>query len=270
MQLRRNHSTPRRSASWFHSVGDRAAHHGDGAGQGRVVSRLHQRHRRQHRHGGLAHRHHVQVGPERPEHLHDVVDVIIEIEAPGRDRHHAGVGPVGDEDLVVRQESLDGAAQQRRVMARHRRHDQHLGLVLAAGRGAVEGEEPAERLRPNDALRHGYALAFHQRGGEAEGGLQVAPGAALEQLAAGRDGAAIGGGAERIGRVGEQQLGHLARGAGRRKHGMGGVIQVVSEVHRDSPPGGPGCIRPRHRHSTASTILSFSGRQSKRSALSNP
>jgi hypothetical protein len=46
--------------------------------------------------------------------------------------------------VVLRQQRLDRAAQQRGEMAAHRRHDQHLGMALRSV--ATEVQELAERL----------------------------------------------------------------------------------------------------------------------------
>ena len=81
-----------------------------------IVLGLHARDRREHRHRGLAHRYDVGVAAEQMQDRDQIVDVVVEIEAALRNRHHARVNPLGDVDVVVGQEALDGAAQQRRVM----------------------------------------------------------------------------------------------------------------------------------------------------------
>jgi hypothetical protein len=62
----------------------------------------HQRDRGQHRHGRLADRDHVHVRAKQvaDEVLH-VIDVVVQVERAVRQRHHARIGPVGDEDVVV-------------------------------------------------------------------------------------------------------------------------------------------------------------------------
>ena len=84
-------------------------------------------------------------GPKVPEHVDQVVDVIVEVEAALGERHHAGVGPIGDHHLMGRQEGLDRAAQQRRVMARHRGDDEELRLGL--GRSAVARRRRSRRQK---------------------------------------------------------------------------------------------------------------------------
>jgi hypothetical protein len=56
----------------------------------------------------------MTIAAERMQDRDDVVDVVVEIEAAFGERHHARVHPVGDVDVMVRQERFDGAAQQRR------------------------------------------------------------------------------------------------------------------------------------------------------------
>ena len=123
---------------------DRAAHQGDRSRLARILVGGHQRGRRHHRHRRLADRDDMDVRPEIAAELHDVVDVVVEIEVALGERHLAGVGPVGDVHVVVGQQRLDRAAQQGGVVAAHRRHHQHLGIApcrcrdgsAAAGRTA--------------------------------------------------------------------------------------------------------------------------------------
>ena len=100
------------------------------------------------------------------QHRDHVVDVVVEIEAPVGERHHAGIDPFGDVDVVVRQERLDGAAQQRRVVARHRRDDQQFGLrpLRRVLERALEMQQPAERPLPDGSDVHRHALAADQGG----------------------------------------------------------------------------------------------------------
>ena len=134
---------------------DRAAHQRHRRRDVRVVGRLHQRDGGDQRHRRLADAERVHAGAEMLEHRAQVVDVIVEIEAAERQRRHARVGPVGDVDAVGRQERLDRAAQQRRVMARHRRDDQQLRLIEVTGQvGTDEMQQIAERPAPDDLLEH--------------------------------------------------------------------------------------------------------------------
>ena len=73
--------------------------------------------------------------------------------SPSADRHLAGVEPVGDVDVVVGQHVADGAAQQRGVVAGHRRDDQHLRVARAPRRprsrgGSAGGCRRAPTRRP--------------------------------------------------------------------------------------------------------------------------
>ena len=102
---------------------DRTAHQHHRTRHIGIFVRLHARDRGQHRHRGLAYRDDVNVAAEEMQDRNDVVDVVVEIEPPFGERHRAGVLPIGDVDVVIGQERLDGAAQQRRVMPRHRRDD---------------------------------------------------------------------------------------------------------------------------------------------------
>ncbi len=52
----------------------------------------------------------MHVGPEIAAELDDVVDIVVEVEVAVRQRHLAGIGPVGDVHVMVRQERLDRAA----------------------------------------------------------------------------------------------------------------------------------------------------------------
>ena len=59
---------------------------------------------------------------------------IIETEIALRQRHAAGIEPVGDIDIMFGKHGRDRAAQQGGIMARHRGDDQHLGVGPAQGR----------------------------------------------------------------------------------------------------------------------------------------
>ncbi len=165
---------PRSSASVVHDGRilarvDRPAHQRHRQRRVGIVRGFHAGDRREHRHRRLAHRYHVGVAVQRMQHRDHVVDVVVEIEAPFRERHHAGVDPFGDVDVVIRQERLDRAAQQRRVVAGHRRDDQHLRLRPPRGvlERALEMQQPAERPLPLGHDVHRDALAADQGGRDA-------------------------------------------------------------------------------------------------------
>ena len=135
---------------------DRAADQRHAARRRLRLARVHQRDRRQHRHRRLADRDHVRLGPQQPDEVHHVVDIVVEREV-GRDhRHLARVAPVGDVDVVVGQERLDGAAQQRREVAGHRRDQQHLrpepGVRPAPGIGPVRRAAEMHEVAPGAAF----------------------------------------------------------------------------------------------------------------------
>ena len=191
------------------------------------------RHGGEHRHGRLADRHDVRVGAEHANELDDVVDEVVEVEAAHGERDVARVDPIGDVDFVVGQHRLDGAAQQRRVVTRHRRHDQHLGVVALAGeRGlvALEVQQTAERRRGDDLLAHRDLDAADARRLETELGLAVAARDVLEQLAGGGEVAAVRRVGERIERRVEHATQPAYAKAQRRKNRVSEFICVV--VHR--------------------------------------
>ena len=163
---------------------DRAAHQGDRLRLARVLVGGHQRGRRHHRHRRLADRDDMDVRPEIAAELHDVVDVVVEIEVALGERHLAGVGPVGDVHVVIGQQRLDRAAQQGGVVAAHRRHHQHLGI---APRGvAMEAQQLAERLAQQDLFVDRDGLVADLGGLQAERGLGVVLGEPRHDLGAGR------------------------------------------------------------------------------------
>ena len=86
----------------------------------------------------------MRVRPQRLDEADQRVDIVVIAERACLQRDVAGIVPVGDVDVVVAQQRRHRVAQQRREMARHRRHDQHLGLrrvaVLAEAKQAAEGE----------------------------------------------------------------------------------------------------------------------------------
>ncbi|MCY1233351.1 hypothetical protein D9M72_458910 [compost metagenome] len=124
---------------------DRSAHQRHRRRRQRIVRRFHQGDGGEHRHCRLTDADHMGVRAQEVQHLDDVVDVIVEIESAFAERHHAGVDPVRDVDVGMRQQGFHGAAQQRRVVAGHRRHDQNLRIGgTPLGQGALEMDEVAE------------------------------------------------------------------------------------------------------------------------------
>jgi hypothetical protein len=130
-----------------------------------------------------------------------------------------------------RQERLDGAAQQRRVVAGHRRHDQHarMGCAQRPGQLAIEMQQTAERLFPDraDFDRRAHAVDFG--GVETPFGLAVAARGAFEQFAGRGDRFTELGVRPRIERILKQDLGGVGHGARRIERR---VTHFVHPVHR--------------------------------------
>ena len=118
---------------------DRPAHQGDRARLTRVLRLGHQRGGGHHRDRRLADGDHVHVGSEVAAELDDIVDVVVEIEIALRQRHFARIGPVCDMHVMLGQQRLDRAAQERGVVAAHRRDQQDLAGPCAWCRGGSAG-----------------------------------------------------------------------------------------------------------------------------------
>jgi hypothetical protein len=110
----------------------------------------------------------------------EVVGVVLQPEAAGMERNVARVMPVGDVDVVILQQRLHGAAQQRGEMAGHRRHQQHarlLGPVLLP-----EMQERAERGGEGDFLGDLQFLIADHHPVDAVGGPVIGEGGARDQF----------------------------------------------------------------------------------------
>ena len=145
-------------------------------------------------------------------------------------RHHARVDPFGDVDVVIGQECLDRAAQQCRIVARHRRHDQQFRLrtTRRSRKGALKMQQPAERTMPN-AL-DGDRNLLGADGGRVDSPVRtvIAARRAFEQFHRRRHGLAIGGVRERVGGIFEEQPCSIGKGA---RWIERGVSQFVEPVH---------------------------------------
>jgi hypothetical protein len=86
---------------------------------------------------------------------HQVLDIFVEAEAPGREGHVAGIAPVGDIDVAIGQHGLHGGAQKGCEMAGHGGGQQHLGLRRQ--RVLLETEQACERGFEHHVLAHGDA-----------------------------------------------------------------------------------------------------------------
>src|ERR1700704_5485027 len=124
------------------------------------------------------------VAAEQMQHRDQIVDVIVEIEAALPDRDYFRVDPFGDVDVVIGQKAFDRAAQQRRIMARHRRDDEQARLRTARQmlEGALEMQQPAERPLPDGGDMYGDLLAANRRRLYIPFRLAIAAGRALEKF----------------------------------------------------------------------------------------
>ena len=207
---------------------DRAAHHGERRRATGMFVRVHQAGRCIDRHRGLAYRQHVRARADMRQIVGDVVDIVVEIEAAGVERHVLGVAPVGDVDVVARQHPLHRAAQQRGVMARHGCHDQQ--LLLAFDALAPEPLELAERLAQHDLLEDGDGLAVDDRALEAEFGLPARLRGVGEDVETRGDHRPEAGAAERIGGILQPALAHVRKQARARQPVPLEFIGIVEQI----------------------------------------
>ncbi len=142
------------------------------AGNGRLADRKHMR--------PLA-----RLGADQLQEFDEIIDIIVEIEAAVRQRHQLRVAPIGDVDVVVRQQPLDRAAQQGCIVARHRRDDEQRRAVLDAL--AIEMLQLAEGLAEQDFLMNADILPANMNRFDAEFGLAARGGGMGEDLQACRD-----------------------------------------------------------------------------------
>ena len=75
----------------------------------------------------------MDIAPKLADAVDDGVDVVIKAEIAGGGRYVAGVRPIGNIHVVIRQHRLHRAPQQGGVVAGHWRHNQHLRVVRAVG-----------------------------------------------------------------------------------------------------------------------------------------
>ena len=156
-----------------------------------------------------------------------VVDVVVEVEGAGGQRHVARVHPVGDVDVMLGQHLLDRAAQQRREMPRHRGDDQHLGVVAPLASDALEVQQVAEGQGVGHLLLDRDLAAVHLGLDDLEFGLAVAPRGVDEHLERGGRGARGKGHRGRVERIAKRLLTHLRRRAPGRDCGVRNFIGVV-------------------------------------------
>ena len=111
----------------------------------------------------------MHVGPEVAAEGDDIVDVVVEVEIAVGERHFAGIGPVGDKDVVLGQQRLDRTAQQGGEVTAHWRHHQNLGV--APRRVTMEVEKVAERLAQQDLFVDLDILVVDEGGFQAKRGF---------------------------------------------------------------------------------------------------
>ena len=140
---------------------DWAAHQHHAMRDVRIILRFHARDRGQHRHRRLAYRHHMHAAAKKMQHRDQVIDVIVEIERSFGERHHPGVDPLGQVNVVIGEKPLDGAPQQRRIVAGHGGDDGHarLGTARRMLEDTLEMQEPAERPFPDSGEVNRHPLA---------------------------------------------------------------------------------------------------------------
>ena len=99
---------------------------------------------------------------------------------PCVERNVARIVPVGDVDVVILQQGLHGAAQQRREMAGHRRHQQHPRLLRRIF--LLEMQQRAERRRVGDFLGDLQFAVAHQHLVDAVGRARIGQRRARDQF----------------------------------------------------------------------------------------
>ena len=207
---------------------NRPPHQGHRIGRAGIIVHFHQPDGRQNRDRGLAHRQHMYIRTEESQHITHIIDIIIQIETARRHRHKAGVDPIGDIDFMGLDEGFDRAAQQRGVMARHRRDNQQFGLAhTVAVDHPVKMDQIAKGILPHDMLGHGNAHTVDLCGRQIECGLAIATRRALEQFASGGERAANSRFSGKIGRIIQHPpagLCHRTRGTNQR---MGSFVPHI-------------------------------------------
>jgi hypothetical protein len=142
------------------------------------------------------------------------------MERPLGKRHHARVRPVGDIDIVIREQRTHRVAKKRGVVSRQRRHQQQFRL-LARERSqlAPEMQQPAEGLFDHDALGDRDPRAVDHGVGNAERRFFVVLREPVENFGTGGQLAARGKIGERAERVGEEIQAGFGNGIPRRESG---------------------------------------------------
>jgi hypothetical protein len=129
------------------------------------------------------HGHEVRPGAEQREPVDDVLDVIVESEAPVFEADVSCVVPVGDVHVVLGEQRAHRPAQQRGEMARERGDEQHLGLGEAVV--LAEVHQRAEGPDVEGFLLHGHRPPAAVHGADAERRTLMREVGPLDELAAG-------------------------------------------------------------------------------------
>ena len=110
--------------------------------------------------------------------LDDVIDKVVEIEAPFLKQHRASVGPIGYIEVVAKDHCPCRAARERRKMPGNRCYQQNLGV----GRGflPLEAEQAAKRFIEDDLLYNANRRAFDIHRLDTKLRFYVAPGYPLK------------------------------------------------------------------------------------------
>ncbi len=216
----------------------------------------HERNGGQRGNGGLAHTHDVTVAVDPLQvanKLLHIIDVVVEMEVAFGQRHHAGVFPVGDVDLVVFQHGAHGLAQQRGVMSRQRSDHQHHRLALefeqgfAVVREALEAAQLAKRFVDLDPLVNRHANAVDIDGVNAELRFFVVFAEPVHQLISRRDALRHRQLGKRPSRVVVNLGGHTGQ-FGKRLHE--GALRFVNLVQHDSREKSDVAVQYNSMHKT--------------------
>jgi len=108
----------------------------------------------------------VNVWSEQTDEADHKIHEVVQAEPAVEERNVSGVRPIGNEDVVVRQQCLDGAPEQSRKVAREGRDDQNrrsfTDLFLA------EMKQAAKRIGGDDLFGDGHLSALDDYGPNAE------------------------------------------------------------------------------------------------------
>ena len=168
---------------------------------------------RQRGHGRLADSNEMHVRPEAGKKIQKRVDIVVERKRAPAGRHLSGILPVGDIDVMLREQAAHRVAKQGGEMAGKRRHHQNDRICRPAF--AREMQQVAERRRSRYLFPHDQPPGGGLHLADAEFRLAVLAAHALEQLAERADcasGRMPGHRQQRVGRCLPPCLGHHAGG----------------------------------------------------------